>query len=314
MRASATIACRALVMLGCLVIIPLAAVSGSSLTQWVDTALTGKWPWADRPVTGSQADPQFELMPPDEAVWPANLRAPARVARPAGAQIAGVAWSDRSRGSANAPGTQVRGPNVTGAGVAQPAQPASAAATSANSAVVPAGWDAPVVCRDGMCRLGGTGAAPGAPDRSSAAASALSSDPQAASPYHRAGRSALLCPPPVGSGAGQAVAARAPGSDSAGQLSEAVLPGPLRGPVQSGPPLETPGQDRFGRLGQRLQQLGATYYLLEHWGNGQYRFYCRMAVAGSPRLTQDFEQLDTDPLQAMSRVVEQVEAWRTAVP
>ena len=37
---------------------------------------------------------------------------------------------------------------------------------------------------------------------------------------------------------------------------------------------------------QRLQQLGATYYVLESWGNEQqlYRFYCKMAVGGSARL------------------------------
>ena len=41
--------------------------------------------------------------------------------------------------------------------------------------------------------------------------------------------------------------------------------------------------DRFQAVQGRLRQLGATYYLLESWGNQQqlYRFYCKMAVGGS---------------------------------
>ena len=50
-----------------------------------------------------------------------------------------------------------------------------------------------------------------------------------------------------------------------------------------------------------IAQLGATYYLLESWGNDQqlYRFYCKMAVGGSADYTRYFEATDADPLQAM---------------
>jgi hypothetical protein len=63
---------------------------------------------------------------------------------------------------------------------------------------------------------------------------------------------------------------------------------------------------------KRLQQLGATYYVLEAWGNGEqlYRFYCKMAVVGSADYAQCFEATDSDPQQAMRRVLRQVEAWR----
>ena len=42
--------------------------------------------------------------------------------------------------------------------------------------------------------------------------------------------------------------------------------------------------DPFHCIQDRLRQLGATYYLLESWGNQQqmYRFYCKMAIGGSP--------------------------------
>jgi hypothetical protein len=63
---------------------------------------------------------------------------------------------------------------------------------------------------------------------------------------------------------------------------------------------------------KRLKDLGATYYVLESWGNDEqlYRFYCRMAVAGSSDYTQCFEATDANPQQAMQRVLRQVESWR----
>ena len=49
--------------------------------------------------------------------------------------------------------------------------------------------------------------------------------------------------------------------------------------------------DQFRAIQERLRQLGATYYLLESWGNQQqlYRFYCKMAVGGSAQYTRCFE-------------------------
>ena len=54
---------------------------------------------------------------------------------------------------------------------------------------------------------------------------------------------------------------------------------------------------------KRLQQLGATYYVLESWGNDQqlYRFYCKMAVAENADYTHCFEATDADPRQAMQQ-------------
>jgi len=62
----------------------------------------------------------------------------------------------------------------------------------------------------------------------------------------------------------------------------------------------------------KLQQFGATYYVLEAWGSDEqlYRFYCKMAVGGNADFTHCFEATDADPLQAMLHVLKQVEAWR----
>jgi len=86
-------------------------------------------------------------------------------------------------------------------------------------------------------------------------------------------------------------------------------------------PVERPGPDvgsppslpnRFAHVEQRLQAQGATYYLLESWGRGQelHRFFCRVAVADSPRYTRHFEATDVDPLVAMAEVLSEIEAWR----
>lgn len=76
-------------------------------------------------------------------------------------------------------------------------------------------------------------------------------------------------------------------------------------------PLEQP--DRFTEMERRLREYGATYYLLETWGNAGelYRFHCRMAVANNGSYSRHFEATDRDALKAMSDVLAQVEAWRS---
>ncbi len=67
---------------------------------------------------------------------------------------------------------------------------------------------------------------------------------------------------------------------------------------------------------RKLRSYGATYYLLETWGNeGElYRFHCKMAVGNNPSYTRHFEATDRDSLRAMSQVLERVEAWRNGRP
>jgi hypothetical protein len=75
-------------------------------------------------------------------------------------------------------------------------------------------------------------------------------------------------------------------------------------------PLEQP--ERFTAMERRLRENGATFYLLETWGNeGElYRFHCKMAIGNNPNYTRHFEATDRDALKAMAQVLERVEAWR----
>jgi hypothetical protein len=68
----------------------------------------------------------------------------------------------------------------------------------------------------------------------------------------------------------------------------------------------------YSTIQERLKKLGATYYVLESWGNDQqlYRFYCKMAVAGNADYVHCFEATNSDPVQAMQQVMQQVETWR----
>ena len=68
------------------------------------------------------------------------------------------------------------------------------------------------------------------------------------------------------------------------------------------------------RFQPRLQDLGATYYILESWGNQQqlYRFCCRMAVGANTDYTRYFEAVDAVPLAAMRKVLRETENWKNA--
>ncbi len=83
-------------------------------------------------------------------------------------------------------------------------------------------------------------------------------------------------------------------------------------PVPHEPPAAS--ADSFEAICRRLKELGSTYVLLESWGDSQeqYRFYCKIAVAGNPHYTYRFEATSPDPMTAMSRVLYQVEDWRAA--
>lgn len=76
-----------------------------------------------------------------------------------------------------------------------------------------------------------------------------------------------------------------------------------------------PAGDRFTQYQRRLQELGAIYYLLETWGErGQlFRFYCKVGVGGNPNYTRYFDATDPEPLGAMAKVVQQVEASQSTL-
>jgi hypothetical protein len=126
--------------------------------------------------------------------------------------------------------------------------------------------------------------------------------------------SATLIPLPSGSGAAPALA-------NYNYQSAPVTPANYQAPVESRPSaaLASNGMSNapanpFSQIQARLKQLGATYYLLETWGNEQqfYRFYCKIAVGGNTNFTHCFESTSSDSLQAMTEVLKQVEASRSA--
>jgi hypothetical protein len=98
-------------------------------------------------------------------------------------------------------------------------------------------------------------------------------------------------------------------TNTPGVVKNAILPENSSLPLTSSA-AATP----FAQIQDRLKQLGATYYLLETWGNQQqlYRFYCKMAVGGNSNYTHCFEYISADPMQAMSEVLKQVESWHNA--
>lgn len=71
--------------------------------------------------------------------------------------------------------------------------------------------------------------------------------------------------------------------------------------------------DRLAQMQQRLKELGASYYLLESWGNrGEYyRFQCRMPLGRGRGAFRCFEATDSNALQAMARVLDRIEAWKS---
>jgi len=75
-------------------------------------------------------------------------------------------------------------------------------------------------------------------------------------------------------------------------------------------PASADSPDRFTYVTDRLRELGAVYYLLETWGNERFRFHCKMAVGGTPGYNRHFEATDRDAMQAMGKVLSEVETWR----
>ncbi len=233
MESSTVIAFRALVMLACLIVVPLAAIFGSQFPDVVKSVLIDHiWPPGEKaatPVSFSQGD-----APPFAPGSPPN-------------------WHTDPAPSAAAPALS---PSAAGPGYAPP------------------------------------------PVRP------LTSSPGAVEPTGARG--------PAGDGAVRHALHEAAGSPAA-MPARSGAPGMLP-PGAAAAPMAPPGQtDRFTYMECRLRDFGATYYLLERLVNGgeRYRFFCQLPLAGNPGPTRNFEATDTDPLRAMARVVEQVEAWRS---
>ncbi len=98
--------------------------------------------------------------------------------------------------------------------------------------------------------------------------------------------------------------------EAAGTVAPAVAWMP--GSEEPGEPTATASPDARQRIEQRLEALGAVYSLLEMWGRAQrrYRYHCQVSFAGGAYVTRSFEANGRSPLEAMQRVLGEVEAWR----
>lgn len=94
-------------------------------------------------------------------------------------------------------------------------------------------------------------------------------------------------------------------------LAAEVLPVAFSVPARA-PVSEEPKDSPFSAMQRRLEDLGAMDYRLQSWGADGcvYRFHCRMAVAEDPDWNRHFEATAGDPLEAITQVVEEIEAWR----
>jgi hypothetical protein len=79
-------------------------------------------------------------------------------------------------------------------------------------------------------------------------------------------------------------------------------------------PVSTVAGDQFTAVQQRLRRLGATWYVLETWGNeGRFRFTCRIPVdEDNPGLDRLFQASDAEALPAMVKVLHDVERWKAS--
>ena len=114
-------------------------------------------------------------------------------------------------------------------------------------------------------------------------------------------------PTPVGSTAHAPPLARQPVG------KPRAVPAPQRGTISAS--YETPAPvatDPLTEIQRRLRELGATHYALEFWGDREqlYRFSCEVAIGAGSNYNRHFEATDADRLQAMARVLQEVEAWR----
>jgi hypothetical protein len=134
-------------------------------------------------------------------------------------------------------------------------------------------------------------------------------NPAAPRPLAMDGSAAMLTPPANGT-ASMPVQNNSPVVPVNYQTPAEVSPGAM--PTANLPASTADATAPFSQIQNRLKQLGATYYLLETWGNQQqlYRFYCKMAVGGNTNYTHCFEYISADPMQAMGEVLKQVENWR----
>ena len=250
-QSSTVVVFRALIMLICLILIPVAAFCGGSFPAVVKAIQSGRWP--------TLADFRGPSGPPttmNEA--PRFMPAPAT-------------------GSPRATDPKTLGFSGPVACLGSAPQ-----GETSPSSVVAANYTAPITPPRNE-----TGATTGFPQEKDLGM----------------GSNRRLSPLPPGTDHLLSVDPELPGSSA-----HSVAPAGLSGPAGGSSP-----NNQLKYVLDRLQKLGATYFVLEPCGDEkrEFRFFCRMSIGGNPRVTQPFWCFDSDPLRAMTQVLKQVEDWQS---
>jgi hypothetical protein len=234
---------RAFVMLTCILLIPLAAISGTSFPSVVKAIQNGRWPTL------------------------ADFRGPSENSK------AGLSEAPRFNASSTVSSPQP--------GVSTQAFPRSSAPTSA---VVPANYETPIANSPGQSTSFPQNNGPENRDRT------------APSEFARSGLENRFSTQSERTQGGRATE----GANSASSVPQLPASG------HSDP------DATIKAIHTRLKQLGATYYLLEPCGDRMesFRCFCKVAVGGNPHFTRNFQQIDADPVKAMTMVLQQIEDWQ----
>ena len=317
MESSAVVAFRALIMVACLVLVPLAAIFGSAFPEVVKANLVDRfWPGRKQQVAHNAAEaPRFG----DSSSFNQNVANGSRAA----AHEAAPAWPT---GGGNSPSTvravgSERGGEITRATPAQ----FSAPAESSPPAWPPAGNGHLATQKaEGLDAAMQNQNAPSdrpAPTRRLASGNPLASS-ERLTPAQRqvpAGRAAFE--DRTANQASEDLPVRqipyaAEPDQERPSAYTRVIENPLAADTSSqrdapaGRPAAVQSAD-FKATERRLRQYGAAYYRLETVGkNGlEYRFFCMMPTSGGVQNPRHFEAVDSDPLVAMTRVADDVQAW-----
>lgn len=280
---------RAVVMLSCLVLIPMAAIFGSAFPSLIQCCLPDSW----RAVAKNSTEASSGAVP---------AFGPARSSLASNSEPAPQWPSTANRGvTANGQSTG-NGPSMN-ASDAHSTSPGSASLAAAPTWPDAEGRTASVPIRRN--NADGGAAVAGGYDRQGNVPAVFSAPAETATERSRAVNLAGATRAPVTAPlANNDMAAQSP----AGANTAAAWPS-----ASSGAAAE--GTDRFSGIEQRLRSYGATHYHLETWGaRGElYRFQCQMPAASSGAASPSFEAVDSNALEAMQRVVQQIETLRSTV-
>ena len=249
-QSSTVVAFRALVMLCCLILIPVAAFCGGSFPAVVKAIQSGRWP--------TLADFRGPLGPASGQATEAPRFVPPATGSP-----------------------QATDPKMLGFAGSIPGFGPAPQSEGTQSPVLAANYNAPI-------------ASPPRIENGLSAGFPQDKDPAI-------GSNRRLSPLP-------------PGADNLLPLDHPATTGHCDAPASpSGPAGGSSSSNEIKYVLERLQKLGATYFVLEPCGDEkrEFRFFCRMSIGGNPRVTQPFWCFDNDPMKAMTRVLKQVEDWQS---